>query len=355
MGGNWRCSFRGAPPPVVRAAWLAAWLAALGREIQLEEDKAVNPSEWRTDDKRVAKAAYSTWREKGCAQSGRNAEESPMQGKDLESGCSDKSARKGNKSGTEAQGRTATYVPVWREGLNWFEYLQLKTSRVYYCVGVPRGDNSPVIVIPGFLGTNLCFLEMRLWLRRLGYRALGTGIWINAECPEIAGERLVKIVSKEYAAHGRKVHLIGHSLGGLIARGIAYQSPDKVASLIMLGSPFREVKINPFVAYGLDFVRDHVSTRRDCSYMNCFSLDCPCPGVTMMKGRFPSSVNETAVYSKNDGFVDWQVCMNGNSATDVEVRASHLGLRWNPEVYRVIAERLAMARPQTKPQTKRRR
>jgi hypothetical protein len=180
-------------------------------------------------------------------------------------------------------------------------------------------------------------------------------MWINAECPEIVGERLSKLVSKEYAAHGRKVHLIGHSLGGLIARGVAYQLPDKIASVIMLGSPIREVKISPIVAYGLDFVRDFVSTRRDCSHMDCFSLDCPCPGVTRMKGPFPSNVYETAVYSKNDGLIDWQVCMNGNPKTDVEVHASHLGLRWNPEVYRVIAERLAMARPQTKPRTRRRR
>ncbi len=277
-----------------------------------------------------------------------------MKGREPNRGGCGKCARRANASRTETQGRTVNNLPVWREGLSWIEYLQLKTSWVYYGVGVPCGDNSPVMVIPGLLETNLCFLEMRLWLRRLGYRALGTGMWINVECPEMVAERVFKLISKEYAAHGRKVHLIGHSLGGLIARGVAYHAPDKVASLIMLGSPFREVKINPLVAYGLDFLRDHVSTRRNCSHTDCFSLDCPCPGVTMLRGIFPASVPETAVYSKNDGLIDWQVCINGNSKTDVEVHASHLGLRWNPEVYRVIAERLAMARPQAKPQTKRR-
>jgi hypothetical protein len=275
-----------------------------------------------------------------------------MQGKELERDFGDEYACKGKAFRVKPQGRSARNLPVWREGLNWFEYLHLKMSRVYYGVGVPRGDNSPVMVIPGLLESNICFLEMRLWLRRLGYRAMGTGMWINAECPEMVAERVSRLLSTEYAEHGRKVHLIGHSLGGLIARGIAYHSPDKIASLIMLGSPFREVKISPFLAFGLDFMRDHVSTRRDCSQTNCFSLDCPCPGVTVMKGRFPSSVPETAVYSKNDGLVDWRVCMNGNSKTDVEVRASHLGLRWNPEVYRVIAERLVMAGPQTKPRAK---
>ena len=278
-----------------------------------------------------------------------------MKAKDLEWACSDKCTRRGNGSRTKKQGRTVADLPVWREGLSWLEYLQLKTSRVYYGIGVPRGDNSPVIVVPGLLETNLLLLEMRLWLSRLGYRALGTGMWINAECPEIVGERLLSIISKDYAAHGQKVHLIGHSLGGLIARGIACHSPDKIASLIMLGSPFRKVRINPLVAYALDFVRDYVSTRRDCSHTDCFSLDCPCPGVTRMTARFPSNVPETAVYSKNDGLVDWRVCMNGNPKTDVEVHASHLGLRWNPEVYRVIAERLALAKPKTKPQTQRRR
>ena len=278
-----------------------------------------------------------------------------MQGKDPDLECGGKCTCGGNAHRADKHERIAPHLPVWREGLNWFEYLQLKTSRVYYGFGVPRGDNSPVVVIPGLFESTLCFLEMRLWLRRLGYRVLGTGMWINVECPEIVGARLLRIISKEYAAHGQKVHIIGHSLGGLIARGVAYHSPDKVASLIMLGSPFREVKINPLVAYALDFARDHVSTRRNCSFSNCFSLDCPCPDVTRMKGRFPSNVHETAVYSKNDGLVDWKVCRNGNTKTDVEVHASHFGLRWNPEVYRVIAERLAMARRKTKPQTVRHR
>ena len=278
-----------------------------------------------------------------------------MEGKKLDWDGGDKGAHNGSAARKRTRGRTIVNLPVWREGLSWLEYLQLKMSWVYYGVDVPHGDDSLVIVIPGFLETNLLLLEMRLWLRRIGYRTLGTGLWINAECPEIVGERLLKLISKEYAAHGRKVHLIGHSLGGLIARGVAYHAPDKIASLIMLGSPFREVRINPYVACALDFVRDHVSTRSDCSHRNCFSLDCPCPGVTRMKGRFPSSIPETAVYSKNDGLVDWRACMNGNAKTDVEVHASHLGLRWNPEVYRVIAERLAMASPQTKQHAKKRR
>ncbi len=279
--------------------------------------------------------------------------EIPMQGRNLDRSRGGKDARKGNASAAKKQERTANDLPVWREGLNWFEYLQLKLSGVYYGFGVPRGDNSPVMVIPGLFETDLCFLEMRLWLRRLGYRVLGTGIWMNVECPEIVGDRLLKLISEEYAAHGRKVHLVGHSLGGLVARGIAYHLPDKIASLTMLGSPFRRVRINPLVAYALNFAHDYTSSRRNCSHRNCFSLDCPCPGVTMMKGPFPSSVHETAVYSKNDGFVDWRACMNGNYKTDVEVHASHLGLRWNPEVYRVIAERLALARQQTKTQTRR--
>lgn len=278
-----------------------------------------------------------------------------MQARESDSGCNGKRARREGPPKARKRGHTVDNLPVWRECLNWVEYLQLKTSLVYYGFGVPHGDNSPVLVIPGLVETSLSFLEMRFWLGRIGYRVLGTGLWMNVECPEIVGERLLKLISRDYAAHGRKVHLIGHSLGGLVARGIAYHAPDKIASLIMLGSPFRKVRINPLVGYALDFVHDFVSTRRDCSHRNCFSLDCPCPGVTKMKGRFPSGVYETAVYSKNDGLVDWRVCINGNPKTDVEVHASHLGLRWNPEVYRVIAERLAMARSQTKPQAKRRR
>ena len=62
-------------------------------------------------------------------------------------------------------------VPLWREALFGVDWLSLRLSPVYYGVGVPHGDGSPVIVIPGFLGSDTYLFEMYYWLRRIGYNS----------------------------------------------------------------------------------------------------------------------------------------------------------------------------------------
>ena len=233
------------------------------------------------------------------------------------------------------------YLPLWREAFTWLEYLKLKVAPVYYGFGVPHGDKSPVVVIPGFLGCDAYLLEMRLWLRRVGYRPQRSGIGVNAECPEILAQRLLKTVSRAYARHKRRVHLIGHSLGGVLARSVACMAPDQVASVITLASPFRGVRVNPFVGQALALVRGRVSLRRGCPDDDCFSRSCSCGFSATLQERFPARIHQVAVYSKKDGVVDWQTCINGSLKTDVEVESSHVGMAWNAQVYRIIAERLA--------------
>ena len=57
-------------------------------------------------------------------------------------------------------------------------------------------------------------------------------------------------VEKDYAETGRKVHVIGHSLGGVLARAVASQMPEHVASVITLAAPFRGVSIHPMIPGG---------------------------------------------------------------------------------------------------------
>ena len=53
-------------------------------------------------------------------------------------------------------------VPLWREALFGVDWLALRLSQVYYGFGVPHGDGAPVIVIPGFLGSDTYFGPMYL-------------------------------------------------------------------------------------------------------------------------------------------------------------------------------------------------
>ena len=49
----------------------------------------------------------------------------------------------------------------------------------------------------------------------------------------------------------------------------------------------------------------------------------------------------TAVYRKTDGIVAWEVCTTGKPDVDIEVTDTHLGLVFNPNVYLIVANRLA--------------
>ena len=61
-------------------------------------------------------------------------------------------------------------ISPWTEALFAAEILILHATPIYYGFGVPRGDGSAVIIIPGFLGTDLYLMELHAWLGRIGYR-----------------------------------------------------------------------------------------------------------------------------------------------------------------------------------------
>lgn len=88
---------------------------------------------------------------------------------------------------------------------------------------------------------------MHDWLKRIGYRSFRSGIGVNARCPELSVELLVKTVDAVYAETGMKVTLIGHSLGGLLTRGAALARPEKIASVVTLRSPVNGIAAHPLI------------------------------------------------------------------------------------------------------------
>jgi len=63
----------------------------------------------------------------------------------------------------------------------------------------------------------------------------------------------------------------------------------------------------------------------------------------MRRLRTAPPVPTTSIYSRTDGVVAWQACLNpvqGVKVENVEVEGSHCGLGWNPKVLSVIADRL---------------
>ena len=237
--------------------------------------------------------------------------------------------------------RRAVNVPLWREAFAGLDWLALRTSPVYLGLGVPRGDKAGVIVVPGFLGTDAYLWEMNLWLRRIGYTAYMSRIGWNAECLNVLTERLSATIDKAYAETGRKVHLIGHSLGGVLSRSIAVRKAEQIESIITLGSPFRGVRSHPLVLDRADDVRNYMLRERRKEWPDCYTGFCTCEAVKAMTAPMPEAIRQTAIYTKTDGVVDWQVCVSENAATNFEVNGTHVGLAFNPKVYELIAQRLA--------------
>lgn len=236
-------------------------------------------------------------------------------------------------------------VSPWTEALFAAELLLLHATPVYYGFGVPRGDGSGVIIIPGFLGTDIYLAELHAWLNRIGYRPYFSGIGLNAECPNLLIERrLLETIEKVRDETGRRFHVIGDSLGGIIARSVAAQFKKDVASVIMLGAPFRRTVVHPSVLRVAETVRKKILAEHGEGVLpSCYTGRCTCNFVDSLRRDLPSSVMETAVYTRDDGVVDWRYCCTNDPDVDFEVPGTHLGLAFNPSVYSIVAERLAAA------------
>ncbi len=233
-------------------------------------------------------------------------------------------------------------VPIWREGFIGVDWLALRYSPVYYGLGVPRGDGSAVVLVPGFLANDSYLQEMYWWLRRIGYKPYMSNIGRNANCISVLSEKLLKTVERAYQDTDRKVHLIGHSLGGVLSRSITTQRPEMVASVITLASPFRGLSSHPFVMRAADSVRARVRNQAPGrAERGCFTGACSCAAATALREGLAHKIPRTAIYTKTDGIVDWQMCVNADPATNFEVLGTHGGLAFNPMVYRVVANRLA--------------
>lgn len=201
-------------------------------------------------------------------------------------------------------------------------------------------NSKVVMLIPGFLAGDVTLAPLASFCRWLGHRAVYAGILSNCECPR---ETMRKLISRTALAHekfGQPIVVVGQSLGGVYAREIARDKPEIIERVITLGSPIRQPRETANIA--VEAVARSVAVLRGKAE-GCLSESCGC-GV-MLRDESPAEVPATHVYSRTDGVVHWQSCVDLSGAPtveNVEVMGSHVGMGLNPEVYRVVAERLAM-------------
>ncbi|MGH7766216.1 MAG: esterase/lipase family protein [Candidatus Binatia bacterium] len=192
----------------------------------------------------------------------------------------------------------------------------------------PRGRGEPVLVLPGYGAGDISTVVLQSYLRLLGYRVRGQGRRKNSKD---VSDQLARVLKRlvSFSRKGRqKVRIVGWSLGGYLAREAARERPDLVRQVITLGTPVvggpkYTVIAHSFRRRGIDIdaIEAQIASR------NRVSLTTPV----------------TAIYSRLDGVVAWRACIDNDCSQveHVEVGTTHLGLGICPEVYSIIADRLA--------------
>jgi len=222
------------------------------------------------------------------------------------------------------------------------ELARLLADPVWRGTDLPRGDGSPVLLIPGFLAGDQSLSVMASWLRRLGYRPKRAGISFNVQCSDTAVHRLERTLHHAHLTTGRKVAIIGHSRGGHFAKALGARCPDQVSQVISMGSGLDEpFDISEPTRLAVEGVRRLVHRRDpERAAQGCFTHTCLCRYSEDYRRPFPESVPLTSLYSKGDGVVRWRACVVPY-ARNVEVTGSHIGLAFNRHAYREIAQTLA--------------
>ena len=196
----------------------------------------------------------------------------------------------------------------------------------------PRGDGHPVIVFPGLSASDGSTLPLRGFLGARGYDVSGWRQGFNFGPRAGVLEAAKQQVQDTFDHSGRKVSLIGWSLGGVYARELAKEMPHAVRGVITLGTPFcgSPKSTNAWRIYELTSGR---SAERETE-----GFDLP--------GAPP--VPTTSVFSRTDGIVAWRSsiqkpCQINPHTENIEIVASHVGMGLNPSAWWAVADRLAQA------------
>ncbi|TAG28113.1 MAG: alpha/beta fold hydrolase [Burkholderiales bacterium] len=194
----------------------------------------------------------------------------------------------------------------------------------------PHGDGHALMVLPGLGASDLSTGMLRRFLSDLGYEAHGWEQGRNTGARLGLEQRMRERLREIHTETGRKVSLIGHSLGGLYARELAKLEPDCVRQVISLGSPFA----------------GHLGSTNATRLYEWLSgeqlKDIAPEQVARVLAKPP--VPTTSVYSKTDGIVAWPCSIEGdnNDGESIHLRAaSHLGMTACPSALYLVAERLA--------------
>ena len=195
----------------------------------------------------------------------------------------------------------------------------------------------PVLLVPGFMAGDSTLAGMGAMLRAAGYRTYRSGIHVNVGCTRETADRLERRVEEIAERRGRRITIVGHSLGGMLARGLAARRPDLIAGIVSMGSPIMApAAVHGILAWDADLLtRLTGAGLPGLMSADCIAGDCARASFEETHAPLDPSVGFTAIYSQRDGIVDWRACIDP-AAVAVEVGASHIGMAFDPLVFDVV-------------------
>lgn len=199
----------------------------------------------------------------------------------------------------------------------------------------------PVLLVPGFMAGDWTLTQMAAGLRERGFRTYRSHIHANIGCTLNAAAQVEAHLERIAERRGSRVQVVGHSLGGMIARGIAVRRPDLVSGIVTMGSPMlAPAAHHKLLTRGVS-VLNRLSAVGVPGVMSQECVSGSCAEISFMESRqsLHESVAMTNIYSRRDGIVDWRACIDSDGVA-VEVRASHIGLAVDPRVITVVGESL---------------
>jgi pimeloyl-ACP methyl ester carboxylesterase len=218
---------------------------------------------------------------------------------------------------------------AWREARAFLELPGL-LLRAPSLSRAPRGDGGPVMVLPGYGTGDGATAILRAYLSRLGHDVRPWGLGRNdGDVPALL-PRVVERVAALAQETGRPVRLVGWSLGGYLAREASRDLPDAVDRVITLGTP---------VVGGPRYTLAARAYRRRGDDLDAIEA------AVASRDDVPLTRPVLALYSRRDGIVSWQACIDRRNACveHVEVETSHLGFVLSATVLLLLATRLAAA------------
>lgn len=205
--------------------------------------------------------------------------------------------------------------------------LHHDTDRAVVPAGVGDGDEV-VVLLHGLFATAGVLRPLRQAIGRLA--GVHTATFTYAPGPDVAAlcERLAQLTGELPA--GARIHLVGHSLGGIVARAYAHDAGDaRVVQTVSLASPFAGVRGAGALAFGAARDLDPQSALLRRIRIEASSAEVPHLSIL---GGGDNVVRPALAHALSGGDV---VVLEGRG---------HNSLLFDEEAARLVKERIAMRR-----------